>query len=75
VRRGWRRRGVAAALLAAAVRFARRAGAPALEAYPAVPGRTKNLYTGTLRLFEKAGFSLLAHHGGARAVVRRSLRV
>ena len=34
VRKGYRRRGVTSALIAAAVKAARRAKAPALEAYP-----------------------------------------
>ena len=42
VRRGYRGSGVCSALLAAAIRFAREAGAPALEAYPSTkdPGGT-----------------------------------
>jgi GNAT superfamily N-acetyltransferase len=35
VRRGYRRRGVTSALIAAALKAAERSGAPALEAYPA----------------------------------------
>ncbi len=60
VRVGYRRRGVAAALLAGVVDFARRSGAPAVEAYPIDPegGRvdTSFGYVGVTPMFEKAGF-------------------
>src|SRR5262252_977361 len=35
-----------------------RAKAPALEAYPSDPRKTKNVYTGTLALFLGAGFEI-----------------
>jgi GNAT superfamily N-acetyltransferase len=60
VRVGYRRRGVAAALLAGVVDFARRSGAPGVEAYPIDPdgGRVNaNFgYVGVTPMFEKAGF-------------------
>ena len=60
VRVGYRRRGVAAALLAGVVDFARRSGAPGVEAYPIDPegGRvdTGFGYVGVTPMFEKAGF-------------------
>lgn len=60
VRVGFRRRGVAAALLAGVVDFARRSGAPGVEAYPIDPeGRRVNTsfgYVGLTPMFEKAGF-------------------
>jgi GNAT superfamily N-acetyltransferase len=60
VRVGYRRRGVAAALLDGVVDFARRAGAPGVEAYPIDPegGRVNaNFgYVGVTPMFEKAGF-------------------
>lgn len=60
VRTGFRRRGVAAALLAGVVDHARRAGAPGVEAYPIDPegGRVDvNFgYVGVTPMFEKAGF-------------------
>ncbi len=64
VRTGHRRKGVAEALLHGAVDFARKHGAPALEAYPIDPqGRrvsTTAAYVGTAGMFERAGFRRLA---------------
>jgi GNAT superfamily N-acetyltransferase len=80
-----RGRGVASALLAAAVDHARAAGAPAVEGYPIDPatlpdGRVGDTgaYVGTRSMFERAGFRLAApttsHSGGApRVVMRRAL--
>jgi GNAT superfamily N-acetyltransferase len=60
VRVGYRRRGVAAALLDGVVELARRSGAPGVEAYPIDPegGRvdTSFGYVGLTPMFEKAGF-------------------
>ncbi|WP_265523585.1 GNAT family N-acetyltransferase [Oerskovia flava] len=79
----YRRRGVATALLEAAVEHARSAGAPAIEGYPVEPveGRLGSAaaFPGTVRLFEAAGFAKVAPtssvSGGApRWVVRRDLR-
>ncbi len=60
VRTGYRRRGVARALLEGAIATARQHGAPALEAYPVEPGvkriSTNFAYVGTVPMFEKAGF-------------------
>jgi GNAT superfamily N-acetyltransferase len=77
-----RGRGVATALLAAAVDHVRAAGAPAVEGYPIDPtaapgGRVTDTgaYTGTRGMFERAGFRLAApttsHSGGAPRVVMR----
>jgi len=60
VRIGFRRRGVAAALLDGVVDLARRSGAPGIEGYPIDPegGRvdTSFGYVGVTPMFEKAGF-------------------
>jgi GNAT superfamily N-acetyltransferase len=60
VRVGYRRRGVARALLRGAIDCARAHGAPALEAYPVDPaGRRIDVafaYVGTLAMFEREGF-------------------
>jgi GNAT superfamily N-acetyltransferase len=60
VRVGYRRRGVAAALLDGVVSYARRSGAPGVEAYPIDPeGRRVDVtfgYVGVTPMFEKAGF-------------------
>ena len=65
VGRAFRRQGVAAALLDAAIAHAREHGAVALEAYPAdiAPGTriaSANAYMGTLAMFERAGFTVVA---------------
>ena len=60
VRVGYRRRGVAKALLAAAIDYARAHGAAGLEAYPTDPAGTRRdatfSYTGFTSMFEAAGF-------------------
>ena len=60
IRVGYRRRGVAAALLDGVVDFARRSGAPGVEAYPIDPegGRVDVSfgYVGLTPMFEKVGF-------------------
>ncbi|HEX2562611.1 MAG TPA: GNAT family N-acetyltransferase, partial [Acidimicrobiales bacterium] len=73
-----RRRGVAAVLLDAAVDFAQERGAEVVEAYPIDPAGAKRssaeLYTGTLAMFERAGFEEVARRGG-RPIVRRAVAV
>jgi GNAT superfamily N-acetyltransferase len=82
VAREARGRGVASALLAAAVDHARAAGAVALEGYPIDPagiagGRVRDTgaYVGTRSMFERAGFRVAAPtasvSGGAPRVVMR----
>ena len=78
-----RRSGVARALLAAAVELARAHGATAVEGYPVDAGGARMpaalAYTGTLGMFERAGFSIVAettsrpHPGMRRVVVRRAM--
>ena len=62
VRKDARGRGIAVALINAAVRYAAERGAPAVEAYPrAGSERTgdDNAYFGTEPMFRKAGFSVI----------------
>ena len=79
-----RGRGVARALLDAAIEHARGRGAVALEAYPvrtgdAEPIHPDSAFTGTLPMFERAGFAVVADRasdpssGTQRVVVRREL--
>ena len=74
VPRAHRGRGVARAMLAAAVEHARASGARALEGYPVdVAARVPaaDIFTGTLPMFLEAGFSEVAPRpGGSRVVVR-----
>jgi len=76
VRRGYRKRGVTGALIAAAVRYARRARAAALEAYPVEARETKSsstLYTGKASTFRRAGFRTVARHAPHRPMMRHPL--
>lgn len=75
VRIGYRRRGIGLALIEAAVGYAKRAGAPALEAYPldrsVSPSSTS---TGFASTFVKAGFAEVARHSPERPIMRLNLR-
>ena len=83
VRPGYRRRGVAGALLEGAVEYARSRGAMMVEGYPAdTAGQrisTAFAYVGTTGMFERAGFHRVletaARTGGKpRVLMRRQLR-
>ena len=59
VRRGHRGQGVAIAMIRAAVEYAGKRGAPAVEAYPRADGKRLHddyAFTGTKAMFRKAGF-------------------
>jgi GNAT superfamily N-acetyltransferase len=74
VRKSHRRRGVSAALVEAALAAARRARAPALEAYPidsAVSPTSTS--TGFASTFARAGFKTVARPIPARPVMRHDL--
>jgi len=64
VSRRARRSGVASTLLDGAISYARNHGATALEAYPVDTGSEKvpaaSAYQGTLAMFERAGFEVVA---------------
>ena len=76
VKVGFRRKGVATALLEAAIPFAREHGAEVLEGHPvdvaARQGRSAGaiLYHGVLSTFLAAGFTEVGRTGPARPVVR-----
>jgi GNAT superfamily N-acetyltransferase len=78
VRIGYRRRGVSAELLRAAVEQAGRLGARVIEGYPIDTREKKassaDLYHGALSLFERAGFEIVSRPSPGRAVVRLVLR-
>ena len=77
VRRGYRRQGVMSALVAAAVKEARKAHAPAVEAYPVDTSRagcTTNVFTGTRAAFERLGFRIVASRQPCRPIMRHDLR-
>ncbi len=71
VRKGYRKQGVTSALIAAALDAAKRAGAPALEAYPLDANLTPSAsHTGYISTFKRAGFKILARHVPPRPIMR-----
>lgn len=76
VRRGYRKQGVMSALIAGALKAAKRAKAPALEAYPVdtdAPSSNSNIFTGTAATFERAGFRTVARRVPSRPIMRHDL--
>jgi GNAT superfamily N-acetyltransferase len=76
IKRDRRRAGVAGALLDAAVRYAAEQGATTVEGYPVdtTAGRMPHaaeLYTGTVGLFARAGFTVHKRPTSGRRVVMR----
>ena len=75
VRIGYRRKGVATALLGAALKAAKRAGAPALEAYPRDAHKDPGYsFMGYASTFARAGFKTVACHVLARPIMRHELK-
>jgi len=78
VRREYRRRGVATALVAAAVLFAGEHGARIIEGYPIATDLRKAsasaLFHGSLSLFENAGFAVVAQTRPSRPIVQYATR-
>ncbi|HEX5968272.1 MAG TPA: GNAT family N-acetyltransferase [Intrasporangium sp.] len=79
VKVGWRRRGIAAELLEAAVELARESGASAVVGHPVdVAARStrvggSELYHGTASTFAAAGFEVVGRTGATRPVMRLDL--
>jgi GNAT superfamily N-acetyltransferase len=75
VRIGYRRKGIYSALIEAALKTAKRAKAPALEAYPfdsaVSPSATGTGYATT---FKRAGFKIVARRIPARPIMRHDLK-
>jgi GNAT superfamily N-acetyltransferase len=75
VRKGYRRQGVTSALIEAALKAAKRAKAPALEAYPfdadVSPSATGTGYAST---FARLGFKVVARRIPARPIMRHDLK-
>ena len=71
-RRGYRRRGVSRAMVAATVDHARERGARAIEGYPIATTDViaEELHVGTLATFEAAGFRVVSRPTLRRVVVR-----
>lgn len=74
VRKGRRRQGVTAALIAAALAVAKGADAPALEAYPLDADLTPSASgTGFATTFERAGFRTVVRRVPPRPIMRHNL--
>lgn len=71
-RAGYRKRGVASALAAAAVEHARANGARAVEAYPMIDKNAlaEELHVGTEAMFAEAGMTTVSHPSKRRIVMR-----
>lgn len=71
IRKGYRRQGVTAALIDAALKLAKKKGAPALEAYPLdadlTPSASSTGYTST---FLRAGFTIVDRPSPPRPILR-----
>ncbi len=75
IRKGYRKRGVTAALVAAALKAAKRAGASAVEAYPVDGALSPSTsFTGYASTFVRADFKTVAHHSPPRPIMRYDLR-
>ena len=75
VRKGYRRQGVTSALIAAALKAAKRAKAPALEAYPLDADETPSASgTGYASTFARAGFKIVARRMPPRPIMRHDLK-
>ncbi len=75
VRMSHRRKGITSSLIAAALRAAKRARAPALEAYPLDRRVTSSATsTGISSMFERAGFETVARRAPSRPIMRHDLR-
>src|SRR5260370_5112318 len=75
VRKGYRRQGITSALIAAALKTAKHAKAPALEAYPLDADKTPSASgTGYATTFARAGFELAACHVPPRPIMRHHLK-
>jgi GNAT superfamily N-acetyltransferase len=75
VRIGYRRKGVTEALIKAALKAAKHAKAPALEAYPLDANKTPSTSsTGYATTFARAGFKTVACHVPPRPIMRHDLK-
>lgn len=74
-----RGRGVGKALLGAAIEYARKQGAQTLEAYPVdtkglhLEGEEPSLFYGTQRIYEQAGFKVVARRKARRPMMQKEL--
>lgn len=75
IRKGYRGQGITSLLIAAALKAAKQAGAPALEAYPLDRNLTPSTTsTGLSSTFERAGFKTVARRAPPRPIMRHDLK-
>ncbi|MGA8090174.1 MAG: GNAT family N-acetyltransferase [Terracidiphilus sp.] len=75
VRIGYRRRGITVALIQAAEKIAKAAGAAALEAYPLDRSLSPSASsTGFVSTFKRAGFKVVTHRTPPRPIMRLELK-
>jgi len=77
IHRNARRQGMMGKLIDAAVDFAHDRGATIVEAYPKAAMEKQSsgdLFTGTRKAFERAGFKVMAELSETRSLVRKALR-
>jgi GNAT superfamily N-acetyltransferase len=77
VRRGYRNQGIMSALIAAALKEAKRARVRVLEAYPVdtdQPESTRNVFTGKKSTFVRCGFKTVAGRVPSRPIMRHDLK-
>jgi GNAT superfamily N-acetyltransferase len=75
VRKGFRKRGVSSALIAAALKSAKSAGAVILESYPLDAALSpSSSSTGYATTFSRAGFKVVGRHAPERPIMRYNLR-
>jgi GNAT superfamily N-acetyltransferase len=75
IRKKYRRKGVSSALIAAALKMAKKAGAPAVEAYPLDANLTgSSSWTGYASTFTRAGFKTVTRHVPPRPIMRFELK-
>jgi GNAT superfamily N-acetyltransferase len=74
IKRPYRRRGISAQLLRAAVEFAAKQGARIVEGYPVEPAKEKMpdafLWHGTISAFKAAGFKEVMRRSETRPIMR-----
>ncbi len=68
-----RERGVASAALKAALQDIRDKGGGLVEAYPIIDWGAYREYLGTVSMFQKEGFKVVASFGKSKVVMRRSI--
>ena len=75
IRKGYRNLGLTSVLIGAALKAAKAAGAPALEAYPLDADLTPSSSgTGYASTFLRAGFKIVARHVPPRPIMRHDLK-